>query len=45
MDEEEIEIKMDDGIARYFTRFGGFLFVFVFVLLVGGAALSLGYYC
>ena len=26
MDEEEIEIKMDDGVARYFTRFGGNLF-------------------
>ena len=28
MDEEEIKIKMDDGVARYFTRFGwNFLFV------------------
>ena len=27
MDEEEIKIKMDDGVARFFTRFGGnFLF-------------------
>ena len=25
MDEEEIKIKMDDGVARYFTRFGGTL--------------------
>ena len=25
--EEEIKIKIDDGIARYFTRFGGILFV------------------
>ena len=23
MDEEEIKIKMNDGVARYFTRFGG----------------------
>ena len=28
MDEEEIKIKMDDGVAGFFTRFGGnFLFV------------------
>ena len=28
MDEEEIKIKMDDGVARFFTPFGGnFLFV------------------
>ena len=28
MDEEEIKIKMDDGVARFLTRFGGiFLFV------------------
>ena len=28
MDGEEIKIKMDDGVARFFTRFGGiFLFV------------------
>ena len=28
MDEEEIKIKMDDGVARFFHRFGGnFLFV------------------
>ena len=27
MDEEEIKIKMDDGVARYFTRFSrDFLF-------------------
>ena len=29
MDEEEIKIKMDDGIARFFIRFGGDLFLFV----------------
>ena len=23
MDEEKIKIKMDDGVARFFTRFGG----------------------
>ena len=23
MDEEEIKIKMDDGVAVFFTRFGG----------------------
>ena len=23
MDEEEIKKKTDDGVARYFTRFGG----------------------
>ena len=28
MDEEEIKIKMDDGVARFFTRFGPFLFYF-----------------
>ena len=22
MDEEEIKLKMDDGVARFFTRFG-----------------------
>ena len=27
MDEEEIKIKMDDGVAGFFTRFGGNLFV------------------
>ena len=27
MDEEKIKIKMDDGIARFFTRFGGILFI------------------
>ena len=37
MDEEKIKIKMDDGVARFFTRFGGNLFI---CRLVGGAALS-----
>ena len=27
MDEEEIKIKMDDGVARFLTRFGGNVFV------------------
>ena len=39
MDEEEIKIKMDDGVSRYFTRLEGNLFI---CLLVGGAALSRG---
>ena len=26
MDEKEIKVKMDDGVARFFTRFGGNLF-------------------
>ena len=29
MDEEEIKTKMDDGVARFFTRFGGIFFKFV----------------
>ena len=28
MDEEEIKIKMDDGVAGFFTRFGG-IFYFI----------------
>ena len=39
VDEEERKKKMDDGIARYFTRLEGNLFI---CLLVGGAALSRG---
>ena len=27
MDEEKIKIKMDDGVSRFFTRFGGNLFI------------------
>ena len=38
MDEEEIKIKMDDGVARFFTRIGRILLLLL--LLVGGAALS-----
>ena len=33
MDEEEIKIKMDDGVTRFFTRFGG---IFYFYLLTCG---------
>ena len=29
MDEEEIKIEMDDGVARFFTRFGGNLSVYL----------------
>ena len=29
MDEEEINIKMDDGVARFSTRFGGIFLKFV----------------
>ena len=38
MDEEEIKIKMDDGVARFFTRFGGIFFFFLsfFNLLTSG---------
>ena len=34
MDEEEIKIKMGDGVGRFFTRFGGIYFYFY--LLTGG---------
>ena len=27
MDEETIKIKIDDGVARFFTRFGGNFFL------------------
>ena len=27
MDEEKTKIKMDDGVARFFTRFEGNLFI------------------
>ena len=33
MNEEKIKIKMDDGVTRFFTRFGGNLFI---CRLVGG---------
>ena len=39
VNEEEIKIKMDDGVARYFTRFRG---NWPICWLVGGAALFLG---
>ena len=37
MNKEKTKIKMDDGVARFFTRFGGNLFI---CRLVEGAALS-----
>ena len=37
VDEEKIKIKMDDCVARFFTRFGGNLFI---CWLVGGTVLS-----
>ena len=27
VDEEEIKIKMDDGVSRFFSRFGGTMFI------------------
>ena len=27
VDKEEIKIKMDDDVARYFTRFGGNVYI------------------
>ena len=39
MDEEEIKIKIDDDVARFFTLFGGNLLI---LGLAGGAALSRG---
>ena len=36
MDEEEIKIKMDDGVARYFTRFAVLLCFYIFYLLTCG---------
>ena len=29
MDEEDIKIKMDDGVARFINRFGGNYFNFI----------------
>ena len=39
VDEEEIKIKIDDGVTWYFIRFGGIFFT---CSLVGGASLYLG---
>ena len=36
MDEEKTKIKMDDGVARFFTRFGGYLFFVLLLLLTCG---------
>ena len=41
MDEEEIKIKMDDGVARFFTRFGG-IFLFFYLLTCGRRSLVSG---
>ena len=38
MDEEEIEIKMDDGVAKFFVRFG----VVFFFLTCGRRSLVSG---
>ena len=40
VDEEEIKIKMDDGIARFFTCFGGIFFFYL--LTCGRHSLVLG---
>ena len=39
MDEKEIKIKMDDGVARFFTRFGG---IFIYLLTCGRRSLVSG---
>ena len=39
MDEEEIKIKMDDGVDRFFTRFGG---IYFYLLTCGRHSLVLG---
>ena len=39
MDEEEIKIKMDDSVARFFTRFGR---EFVYLLTCGRRSLVSG---
>ena len=39
MDEEEIKLKMDDGVAKFFTRFGG---IFFNLLTCGRRGLVLG---
>jgi len=39
VDEEEIKIKVDEGVARFFTRFGG---IFVCLLTYGRRSLVSG---
>ena len=39
MDEEEIKIKMDDDVARFFTRFGG---IYFYLLTCGRRSLVSG---
>ena len=41
MDEEEIKIKMDDGVARFFTRFRGISLI-VYLLTCGRRSLVSG---
>ena len=37
MDDEKINKKMDDGVARFFTRFGRiFILFYIFLLLTCG---------
>ena len=39
MNEEEIKIKMEDGVARFFNRFGG---IFFYLLTCGRRSLVSG---
>ena len=39
MDEEEIQIKMDDGVFRFFTRFG---LIIIYLLTYGRRSLVSG---
>ena len=34
MDEEEIKIKMDDDVARFFTRFGVFYLFYFYLFFI-----------
>ena len=42
MNEEEIKIKVDDGVARFFTRFGLLLFFYFYLLTCGRRSLVSG---
>ena len=42
MDEEEIKIKMDDGVARFFTRFFFIFYFFIYLLTCGRRSLVSG---
>ena len=39
MDKEEIKIKMNDGVARFFIRFGG---IYIYLLTCGRRSLVSG---